>query len=51
MIFSKSQPQHPPINQTLINVIEFGYLKFYVRKKDHILHTTFTKTFHEKNRS
>jgi hypothetical protein len=37
MIFSKSQPQHLSINQNLRNVIEFGYLKFYVEKN-----TTFT---------
>jgi len=51
MISSKSKPQHPSINQNLRNVTEFGYLKFYVGKKYHILHTTFTKTFHKKNTS
>jgi len=50
MIFSKSQPQHPSINQNLRNVIEFGYLKFYVGGKiPHFTHN-FCKDLKERKK-
>jgi hypothetical protein len=48
MIFLKSQPQHPSINQNLRNVNEFGYLKFYVGEKYHILHKNLQRPFTRK---